>query len=103
MLLTDLESQVIVGHGVVSEGVLRLELGSGTRGFFLYMVSPSGDISSYNGAVEPDGGIGVLAEDGTRLDLRDLLAQQGVLLELQRVPAVTAPASFTDTPGVQDN
>jgi hypothetical protein len=86
LLMTDLESQTIVGHGKVSSGQVVLNLSEKAGEFFLYVVTPSGDVATHHGAVKPNGFVGVFADDGDLVDFANVLEGRGVKLIVQRVP-----------------
>ena len=94
VLLTDLESQVIVGHGEVKGGELRLRLDEAVGGFFLYVVSPGGDVSAHSGQLNAEGLLAVF-DDGELIELSGVLAEQGVSLRLE-VGADLSPATGAD-------
>jgi hypothetical protein len=96
LLMTDLESQTIVGHGKVSAGQIFLSVSEEAEGFFLYVVSPSGEVATHHGRVEADGLVGVFADDGELLDFAKVLEGRGVKLVVQRVPEVENQASTDD-------
>jgi hypothetical protein len=85
LLMTDLESQTIVGHGKVSSGQIVLSVSENAKGFFLYVVTPGGEVATHHGEVKPDGLVGVFADDGDLLDFADVLEGRGVKLIVQRV------------------
>ena len=84
LLLTDLDSQVIVGHGKVFAGELYLKVSKSASGFFLYVVSPSGEVATHHGEAK-ENLIGVFAEDGELIDLTQVLSGRGVKLHIERV------------------
>jgi hypothetical protein len=86
LLMTDLDSQTIVGHGKVSSGQVVLNLSETAEEFFLYVVTPGGEVATHQGAVKADGFVGVFAGDGDLLDFAQVLAGRGVKLVVERVP-----------------
>ncbi len=89
LLMTDLDSQTIVGHGKVSSGQVILNVSEKAGEFFLYLVTPGGDVATHHGAVKPDGLLGVFTEAGELLDFSEVLQERGVKLVVQRVPELT--------------
>jgi hypothetical protein len=87
LLMTDTSSQTIVGHGKVSSSQVVLNLSETAEEFFLYVVTPGGEVATHHGAVKSDGFVGVFADDGDLLDFAEVLAGRGVKLVVQRVPA----------------
>jgi hypothetical protein len=75
-----------VGHGKVSSSQVVLNLSEDAGEFFLYVVTPGGEVATHHGAVKPDGFVGVF-DDGDLLDFSEVLAGRGVTLVVQRVPA----------------
>jgi hypothetical protein len=92
LLLTDLDSQVIVGHGKVFAGELYLKIGNEAEGFFLYVLSPDGDVATHHGEVTKDL-IGVFTDTGELADLTDVLASRGVRLHIEWVDILAESAS----------
>jgi hypothetical protein len=86
LLMTDLESQKIVGHGKVFDGQIFLNVSEETEGFFLYVVTPGGEVATHHGEVKADGLLGVFSDDGELLDFAEVLEKRGVKLVVQRVP-----------------
>ena len=64
VLLTDLGSQTIVGHGKVAGGKLELDLAENAQAFFLYIVSPGGEVATHNGELSAAGELEIFADDG---------------------------------------
>ena len=88
LLMTDLDSQTIVGHGKVFDGQIFLNVSESAEGFFLYVVSPQGEVATHHGEVREDGLVGVFADDGELVDFADVLKGRGVKLVVQRVAEV---------------
>jgi hypothetical protein len=86
LLMTDLKSQKIVGHGKVFDGQIFLNVSEETEGFFLYVVTPGGEVATHHGEVNADGLLGVFSDDGELLDFAEVLEKRGVKLVVQRVP-----------------
>jgi hypothetical protein len=95
LLLTDLESQVIVGHGKVFAGQVYLKLSDEAGEFFLYVVSPDGNVATHHGEAKEEL-LGVFAEDGELIDLSEVLASRGVELLIQRVEEFADETSSDD-------
>jgi hypothetical protein len=89
LLMTDLASQTIVGHGKVSSGQIILNVSEEAEGFNLYVVTPSGEVATHHGEVKSDGLVGVFGDDGELLDFAEILKGRGVTLVVQRVPELT--------------
>ena len=96
LLMTDLESQTIVGHGKVSSGQVVLSLSETAGEFFLYFVTPSGDVATHDGEGKADGLLGVFADDGELLDFASVLETRGVKLVVQRVSELEETTSTDD-------
>lgn len=96
LLMTDTSSQTIVGHGKVSSSQVVLNLSEKANEFFLYVVTPSGDVATHHGAVKPDGFVGVFADNGDLLDFAKVLEGRGVKLIVERVPELEEPAATND-------
>lgn len=96
LLMTDLSSQKIVGHGKVYDGQIFLNISEDAEGFFLYVVTPSGDVATHHGEVNADGLVGVFADDGQLVDFADVLEKRGVKLVIQRVPELEETATDDD-------
>jgi hypothetical protein len=96
LLMTDLESQTIVGHGKVFDGQVFLNLSENAQGFFLYVVTPSGDVATHHGEVKADGLVGVFADDGELVSFADVLKDRGVKLVIQRVAEVSEDTASND-------
>ncbi|MGL4609491.1 MAG: hypothetical protein ACRCYY_07365, partial [Trueperaceae bacterium] len=73
LLLTDLGSEKIVGHGKVAGEEIVLSVSQEAEGFFLYVVTPSGEVATHHGEVRPDGLLGVFSDTGELLDFADVL------------------------------
>jgi hypothetical protein len=93
LLMTDLDSQTIVGHGKVSSGQVVLNVSEKAEEFFLYLVTPGGDVATHHGAVKPDGLLGVFTDSGELLDFATVLKGRGVNLVVQRVPEIIETAT----------
>jgi hypothetical protein len=93
LLMTDLDSQKIVGHGKIFDGQIFLNVSEAAQGFFLYVVTPSGDVATHHGEVKADGLVGVFADNGELLDFADVLEGRGVKLVVQRVPELEESAT----------
>lgn len=89
LFMTDLESQKVVGHGKVFDGQIFLNVSEDAQRFFLYVVTPSGDVATHQGEVKADGLVGVFSDDGELLDFADVLEGRGVKLVVQRVPELS--------------
>ena len=76
VLLTDLSSETIVGHGQVEAGVLNLRLIDETGGFFLYFIFPDGQVATHQGQITQEL-IGVFTDAGDLLDFTTVLAARG--------------------------
>ncbi|MCA9835424.1 MAG: hypothetical protein KC422_00850 [Trueperaceae bacterium] len=76
VLLTDLNSETIVGHGQVAAGVLHLRLMERTGGFYLYLIFPDGQVNSHQGQQMP-GFVGVYGDNGELLEFSAVLAAKG--------------------------
>lgn len=76
VLLTDLSSEKIVGHGLVEAGALTLQLIDETGGFFLYFIFPDGQVATHQGEITPEL-IGVFTDTGELLDVTTVLANRG--------------------------
>jgi hypothetical protein len=96
LLMTDLTSQTIVGHGKVSSSQVVLNLSEEAGEFNLYVVTPDGEVATHHGAVKPDGFVGVFADDGDLLDFSEVLAGRGITLVVQRVPALEESVTTDD-------
>jgi hypothetical protein len=96
LLMTDLESQKIVGHGKVYDGQIFLNISEDAEGFFLYVVTPSGDVATHHGEVKADGLVGVFADNGELVDFADVLYGRGVKLVVQRVPEISETSTDDD-------
>ncbi len=96
LLLTDLESQVIVGHGKVFSGQLYLKLSNEAGEFFLYVVSPDGNVATHHGEAKEDL-IGVFSAEGDLIDLHQVLAGRGVRLVIERIDEFADQTSSDDT------
>jgi hypothetical protein len=96
LLMTDLESQKIVGHGKVFDGQLFLNVSEAAEGFFLYVVTPSGDVATHHGEVKANGLVGVFSDDGELLDFAAVLEGRGVKLIVQRVPELSETPTDDD-------
>ena len=95
LLLTDLESEVIVGHGTVEEGTLRLNVSEDAGGFFLYVLFPEGEVSAHQGRMF-DERLEVENDAGGFLALSDLLSDRGVSLDVARVSGELNPQAEED-------
>jgi hypothetical protein len=95
LLLTDLDSQVIVGHGKVFAGELYLKVSQDASGFFLYVVSPDGHVATHHGEAQQNL-IGVFGDDGELLDLTQVLAGRGVILHVERIDMPQNPSPSDD-------
>jgi hypothetical protein len=98
LLMTDLDSQTIVGHGKVFGGQIFLSVSEAAEGFFLYVVSPNGDVATHHGEVKADGLVGVFGDNGELVDFADVLQGRGVELIVKRVPELSEAATGTETP-----
>jgi hypothetical protein len=96
LLMTDLESQKIVGHGKVFDGQIFLNVSEDAEGFFLYVVTPGGDVATHHGEVKADGLVGVFSDEGELLDFADVLEGRGVKLIVQRVPELLEATTDDD-------
>jgi hypothetical protein len=96
LLMTDLDSQKIVGHGKVFNGQIYLNLSETAEGFFLYVVTPNGDVATHHGEVKANGLVAVFADNGDLLNFADVLRDRGVKLVVQRVPELTETATDDD-------
>lgn len=96
LLMTDLDSQKIVGHGTVFDGQIFLNVSEDAEGFFLYVVTPNGDVATHHGEVKADGLVGVFSDSGELLDFADVLRGRGVKLIVQRVPELEETATDDD-------
>lgn len=76
VLITDLNSETIVGHGQVEAGVLHLRLMERTGGFYLYFIFPSGQVSSHKGQQDA-GFVGVYTDTGELINVVSVLAARG--------------------------
>lgn len=83
VLLTDLGSQTIVGHGKVAEGKLELDLSENAQAFFLYIVSPGGEVATHNGELSAAGELEIFGDNGELVEFANVLRQGGVDLELE--------------------
>jgi hypothetical protein len=97
LLMTDLDSQKIVGHGKVHDGQIFLNVSEDAEGFFLYVVTPSGEVATHHGEVKADGLVGVFGADGELVDFADVLYGRGVKLIVQRVPEISDDAATNDS------
>jgi hypothetical protein len=96
LLMTDLDSQTIVGHGKVFDGQIFLNVSENAEGFFLYVVTPNGDVATHHGQVEADGLVGVFGDNGELIDFAEVLQKRGVKLVVQRVPELSETATDDD-------
>jgi hypothetical protein len=96
LLMTDLDNQRIVGHGKVYEGQIFLNVSEDAEGFFLYVVTPNGDVATHHGEVKADGLVGVFGDNGELVDFADVLEKRGVKLVVQRVPEISETATDDD-------
>lgn len=76
VLLTDLTSETIVGHGQVEAGTLNLSLIDETGGFFLYFIFPDGQVATHQGEITQEL-VGVFTDTGDLLDFKAVLASRG--------------------------
>ena len=83
LLLTDLNSEVILGYGTVQDGQLLLNLSQAADSFYLYFIFPEGDVTTHQGRV--DDGLLVVNDAGGFLDFQNVLAERGVELTVTRV------------------
>lgn len=84
LLLTDLNSQVIVGHGKIFAGQLYLKLSQKAEGFFLYVLSSDGNVATHHGEARGNL-VGVFTDQGELISLEQVLAGRGVKLIIERV------------------
>lgn len=76
VLLTDLSSERIVGHGQVEGRTLNLNLIDTTGGFFLYFIFPDGQVATHQGELGPEL-IAVFTDAGDLLDFTEVLSARG--------------------------
>lgn len=89
VLLTDLSSEKIVGHGLVEEGALTLRLIDETGGFFLYFIFPDGQVATHQGEITPEL-IGVFTDAGELIDVTTVLASRGgISLNIVRAKSIS--------------
>jgi len=89
VLLTDLSSEKIVGHGLVESGALTLQLIDETGGFFLYFIFPDGQVATHQGEITPEL-IGVFTDTGELLDVTTVLANRGgISLNIVRAQSIS--------------
>ncbi len=89
VLLTDLSSEKIVGHGLVEAGALTLKLIDETGGFFLYFIFPDGQVATHQGEITPEL-IGVFTDTGELIDVTTVLAGRGgISLNIVRAQSIS--------------
>jgi len=94
VILTNLGSETIVGHGKVDGKTLELTLTDETGGFFLYFIFPDGQVASHQGQITPEL-VGVFSDAGELLDITAVLAARGGI-QLNVVRADNAPNPSDD-------